>query len=230
MSSTANCPLCKLPKRPDQFVSGKLLRPRIVELIQRDHPDWQPDQLICRTDLNHYRALSIEEMLQSEKGEISKLDQQVIDSIRQQDILAKNLNDHFADQLSLGERLADRIAEFGGSWGFISLFAAVLFSWIGINIWLLSHPFDPYPFILLNLLLSCLAAIQAPVIMMSQNRQEAKDRLRAEEDYRINLKAELEIRQLHEKLDHILLQQWERMLEIQQMQVEMMNEIAERKA
>ena len=103
-----------------------------------------------------------------------------------------------------------------------------MLSWIILNVYLVRHPFDPFPFILLNLVLSCLAAIQAPVIMMSQNRQEAKDRLRAEQDYRINLKAELEIRALHEKMDHLLLQQWERLLEIQQLQVEMMEELGKK--
>ena len=115
----------------------------------------------------------------------------------------------------MGEALADRIATFGGSWKFIIVFGSVLGTWIVINALVLrAKPFDPYPFILLNLILSCLAAIQAPVIMMSQNRQEAKDRLRSEHDYRINLKAELEIRHLHEKLDHLLSHQWERLAEI----------------
>jgi uncharacterized membrane protein len=117
------------------------------------------------------------------------------------------------------------MAEFGGSWRFISLFIAVMVIWIIINtIALLSKPFDPFPYILLNLVLSCLAAIQAPIIMMSQNRQEAKDRLRAEFDYRVNLKAELEIRQLHDKIDHLLEHQWQRLLEIQEIQMELLEE------
>ncbi|HSA81745.1 MAG TPA: DUF1003 domain-containing protein, partial [Geminicoccaceae bacterium] len=121
----------------------------------------------------------------------------------------------------------DAIAAFGGSWTFILLFGAVILVWVLINaVALLARPFDPYPFILLNLVLSCLAAVQAPIIMMSQNRQEARDRLRSENDYRVNLKAELEIRHLHEKLDHLLQHQWERLMEIQQIQIELMNEIA----
>ena len=109
-----------------------------------------------------------------------------------------------------GQRLADRIAAVGGSWNFITGFVIVLFAWIAINsIALLSRPFDPYPYILLNLVLSCLAAIQAPVIMMSQNRQETRDRLHAMRDYQVNLKAELEIRHLHQKIDHLLSHQWE---------------------
>jgi uncharacterized membrane protein len=137
----------------------------------------------------------------------------------------------FQKKLSFGERLADHIADFGGSWTFISLFGAFILIWIVINtILLIVRPFDPYPFILLNLMLSCLAAVQAPIIMMSQNRQEARDRLRSESDYRVNLKAELEIRHLHEKLDHLLQHQWERLIEIQQIQIELMNELtAERR-
>ena len=123
--------------------------------------------------------------------------------------------------------MADKLADFGGSWRFIGIFCGLLFLWIVINsaliIW---KPFDPYPFIFLNLILSCLAAIQAPVILMSQNRQEARDRLQAEYDYRINLKAELEIRHLHEKIDHLLMNQWQRLLEIQQIQMELMEELA----
>ena len=126
----------------------------------------------------------------------------------------------------IGIRKGDKIAVFGGSWKFILVFGSVLLIWIIVNTAvLLWKPFDPYPFILLNLILSCLAAIQAPVIMMSQNRQEAKDRLRSKHDYRVNLKAELEIRHLHEKIDHLMSHQWERLVEIQQIQIELMSEI-----
>ncbi len=118
------------------------------------------------------------------------------------------------------------MAEFGGSWRFIIYFAVVLVVWITFNsVELLSRPFDPFPYILLNLVLSCLAAIQAPVILMSQNRQEAKDRLRGEHDYRVNLKAELEIRLLHEKLDLLLTHQWQKLLEIQRIQMDLMEDM-----
>jgi uncharacterized membrane protein len=128
----------------------------------------------------------------------------------------------------LGERLADGLAKYAGSWKFIIGFALVLPMWIWLNSWLASRAWDDYPFILLNLCLSCLAAIQAPVIMMSQNRLEAKDRMRAEHDYIVNLKAELEIRSLHEKIDHLLANQWQRLLEIQEVQTELMQEISRR--
>ena len=129
----------------------------------------------------------------------------------------------------MGDAISDKVASFGGSWKFIIFFFVVLFLWIIINsIVLLQKPFDPYPFILMNLILSCIAAIQAPIIMMSQNRQEKKDRLRSENDYKVNLKSEIEIRTLHEKVDHLLLDQWSRMMKIQEMQIEMLEEIKEK--
>jgi uncharacterized membrane protein len=146
----------------------------------------------------------------------------------EKEVTSRNINQEFDDSLTLGERWSDRLADFGGSWIFISLFIGMLVIWMGVNSWLLiTKPFDPYPYILLNLVLSCLAAIQAPVILMSQNRQEAKDRLRAEHDYEINLKAEIEIRKLHEKMDHLLMHQWQRLMEIQQLQVNLMEEISQ---
>ena len=140
--------------------------------------------------------------------------------------VSRNINKEFESSLTLGERLADGLAKFGGSWTFIGIFMAMMVIWMGINSFvLIEKPFDPFPFILLNLVLSCLAALQAPVIMMSQNRQEAKDRLRAEHDYEINLKAEIEIRKLHERMDHLLMHQWQHLMDIQQLQVHMMEEI-----
>ena len=130
------------------------------------------------------------------------------------------------DPVTLGESVADKVASFGGSWRFIIIFFIILLVWIVMNsIVLLFKPFDVYPFILLNLILSCLAAIQAPIIMMSQNRQETKDRRRSENDYKINLKSEIEIRTLHEKVDHLLLDQWSKMMRIQEMQIEILEEI-----
>jgi uncharacterized membrane protein len=164
--------------------------------------------------------------LESEKGELTELEDTVVQSLREHDTLSTNIDADFEQALSVGARLADGIATFGGSWAFIIVFGVFILLWITVNaVTLLWQPPDPYPFILLNLMLSCLAALQAPVIMMSQNRQEAKDRLRSEHDYRVNLKAELEIRQLHEKMDHLLLHQWERLAEIQQVQIDLLNEV-----
>lgn len=176
--------------------------------------------------MHHYRTEFVQQVLVTEKGELSSLDKEVVESLKEQELVVENLNKLIESQKTFGDDVADRVAAFGGSWRFIILFLAVLVAWIALNSsQLLAQPFDPFPFILLNLMLSFIAALQAPVIMMSQNRQEAKDRLRAENDYRTNLKAELEIRHINLKIDQLLTHQWRRLLEIQQLQLESMEEI-----
>jgi uncharacterized membrane protein len=226
------CQICGRAKGRSELVPAAMIRAPLVERIRSAFPSWSEDGFICHDDLNRFRGEYVQALMEEEKGELSSLERSVIESLARQEILAENIEAQFQKKLSLGERLADRIADFGGSWTFIVLFGGFILIWIAINtIVLLMRPFDPYPFILLNLMLSCLAAIQAPIIMMSQNRQEARDRLRSENDYRVNLKAELEIRHLHEKLDHLLQHQWERLIEIQQIQIELMNELtAERRS
>lgn len=225
--SRPTCQICGRAGSRAELVPAAVVRPRLVERIRMAAPDWSPTGYICLTDLNRFRGDYVEALLQDEKGELSSLERTVVESLAQQETLAEDVEAQFQKKLTLGERLADAIAAFGGSWTFILLFGAVILVWVLINaVALLARPFDPYPFILLNLVLSCLAAVQAPIIMMSQNRQEQRDRLQAEHDYQINLKAELEIRHLHEKLDHLLQHQWERLMEIQQIQIELMNEIA----
>jgi uncharacterized membrane protein len=168
-------------------------------------------------------------MLESERGELSIIEQKVLQSIKEHELLAMNVDKEFENNWSSGERLADAIARFGGSWTFILCFGGFLALWIMINTVAFDlHSPDPYPFILLNLVLSCLAAIQAPIIMMSQNRQEAKDRLRSQHEYQINLKAELEIRHLHDKLDHLLSNQWDRLAQIQELQLDLLTAIFKR--
>jgi len=177
-------------------------------------------------DLNRFRNQYVLSLIEEEKGELSYLEKEVLDSITKHEILATQVDERYESGLTFGQRLSDRIAQFGGSWRFIILFGTILFAWVLINsIALFFKPFDPYPYIFLNLILSCLAAIQAPIIMMSQNRQEEKDRLRIMHDYQVNLKAELEIRQLHQKLDHLLSNQWERLVEIQEVQMELLTEM-----
>ncbi len=209
---------------------AELIRPSLFEFIKKKLPDLDNKAFICFDDLGEFRKDYIKEVLEDEIGELSALDQEVIESLEQHEILSADISKQFEKKLTFGERLSDHIASFGGSWRFIIMFGAVLFGWIILNaIFLLNRGFDPYPFILLNLVLSCLAAIQAPVIMMSQNRAEARDRLRAENDYKVNLKAELEIRHLHEKIDHLLRRQYNRLFEIQQIQIELLEEISRQK-
>src|SRR3989442_11652920 len=234
MSETVTAPLvcqvCKKPRSPNNGMIAELIRPSLLEFIKKRLPDLDSKAFICLEDVGKFRKDYIKEVLEDEIGELSVLDQEVIESLEQHEILSADIEKQFEKKLTFGERLSDRIAEFGGSWKFLISFGAVIFVWIGANIVLLAtKPFDPYPFILLNLILSCLAAVQAPVIMMSQNRAEARDRLRAENDYKINLKAELEIRHLHEKIDHLLRRQYNRLFEIQQIQIELLEEISQKR-
>jgi uncharacterized membrane protein len=206
---------------PVSMINGALLEP-----AKKRMPGWDPNGYISIVELNHLRHEHVERMLQKEKGEMTQLEREVIKSIKNAEILSKNIETDIKEHYTLGERVADNVATFGGSWRFIFIFAGFIQVWISINVYVLAtRPYDPYPFILLNLILSCLAAIQAPVIMMSQNRQESKDRTRSENDYQVNLKAELEIKQLHEKLDHIIIHHNRRILEIQQIQIDLLEEI-----
>jgi uncharacterized membrane protein len=203
------------------------LRPALLDYILAQHPDLRMDDYISRKGLDDFRGLYVSELLNNERGELSSLEDEVVESLKSHDTLAENIEEDYEDHRSLGDRVADGVASFGGSWTFIISFCLFLASWMGLNLVLgAKHAFDVYPFILLNLILSTIAALQAPIIMMSQRRTEAKDRLRAHNDYKVNLKAELEIRHLHEKVDHLLNRQWERLTEIQQIQIEMMLEQA----
>lgn len=225
-----DCAICGKTFSARDVVAGAFVRDAVADEIRRDHPDWSPESFICRPDLTRYRTKYVHSILESEKGEVTSLEQEVLRSLREHDVLSTNIDAEFEREWSFGERMADRIASFGGSWTFLIWFGVFIALWIVMNsIVFLWRPADPYPFILLNLVLSCLAAIQAPIIMMSQNRQEAKDRLRSQHDYQVNLKAELEIRHLHEKIDHLLSHQWERLVQIQELQLELLSELGRRR-
>jgi len=227
---TIKCKICKKSMALGDLFPVNVVRSSVIEIIKSKFPSWSPGGYICFSDLHKYRTEYLETILEQDKGELSNIDQEVIKSLRKQAVIAKNINKEFETELTFGQRMADKVAEFGGSWTFLSLFAVVLFIWVIINsVVLLIRPFDPYPFILLNLFLSCLAAIQAPVIMMSQNRQSVKDRLRSEEDYKVNLKSELMIKHLNLKIDQLLSNQWQRLLEIQHMQIELLEEAISKK-
>ncbi len=202
------------------------LRPAIADMIRADFPDAGPDAHVSRAALTGYRARYVEHMIETERGEVSRLQQEVIDAVSRHETMAQLPQRQDEEHPpTFGQRLSDHIATFGGSWSFLIIFGVFMAIWMLLNS-TGRETFDPYPFILLNLVLSCLAAVQAPVIMMSQNRKEQRDRLRAEHDYQVNLKAELEIRHLHEKIDHLLVGQWERLAAMQQMQIDMMAGLA----
>jgi uncharacterized membrane protein len=223
---TIVCPVCKQRKTIHDVMPGKFIRESVAALIREKHPKWSTSDYICLHDLNHFRAEYVERILKKEKGELSNLEVDVVKSLKEHELLTKNINAEFERQLSFGERVSDKVADFGGSWKFIISFSVIIAIWISVNgLALIQKPFDPYPYILLNLVLSCIAAFQAPIIMMSQNRQESKDRMRSEHDYAVNLKAELEIRHLHTKIDQLMTHQWDRLLEIQQIEMELMDEL-----
>ncbi|WID96053.1 DUF1003 domain-containing protein [Bosea vestrisii] len=218
------CAISGLEVSRKNLIALGTLRPSLVEHIRRDFPDLDDHSLISLKELARYRTRYVEEILREEHGEYTDLDREVAESIARQETIAENIEDDFEEHRTLGERLSDGLASFGGSWAFLISFGIVLAVWMMVNVVAGTGAFDPYPFILLNLVLSCIAAIQAPIIMMSQKRQEAKDRLRSFNDYQVNLKAELEVRHLHEKVDHLITRQWQRLAEIQQVQLEMLQE------
>jgi len=213
----------------NERISAKSIRPSIINIIKKDIPDFKENSCLALSELNVYRSKYVADYLVKEIGELTDLEHTVLDALKKRDTITDKIEDANEEPLTFGQRLADRVATFGGSWKFILSFGAFLLLWITINtILLIQKPFDPYPFILLNLILSCIAALQAPVIMMSQNRQEEKDRERAKKDYMINLKSELEIRMLHEKIDHLIIHQQHELIEIQKVQVEMMQNILDK--
>ncbi|MCO5296783.1 MAG: DUF1003 domain-containing protein [Fimbriimonadaceae bacterium] len=219
------CGVCGKSVPESSAVPGDAVREALWPALRERSPEWQPQGFVCRECLDRARVQYIVDAISSDQGELSEIERDVVESLKNHELLVADLHDEFETPPSFGDRVADRVASFGGSWAFIGLFLGIMVCWIGINGFaLLAHPFDPFPFILLNLVLSCLAAMQAPVIMMSQNRHAEKDRLQAEHDYKVNLKAELEIRHLHEKLDHLVMHQMQRLMEIQQLQIDMLEE------
>ena len=171
----------------------------------------------------------LHQMLLTEDEHLQRLNCIVADAISEEQLLSKKLYEGDDDAVvTFGGRLADKVASFGGSWHFIIAFFLFMALWIATNLYLLSRPFDPFPFILLNLILSCLASIQAPIIMMSQNRKEGRDRLRSQNDYLVNLKAEIEIRNLHQKIDLLIAQQMKNLFETQEAQMETLEEISQK--
>lgn len=201
------------------------IRTSLRGFIEEDNPGFDENGAISISELNYYREKYITDHLLKEMKEISDVEKNVVNALTKRTTIS-NIPDDDNAKLTYGQRLADKVADFGGSWTFIISFVVFLLLWIGFNIWFLNDKgFDPYPFILLNLILSCIAALQAPVIMMSQNRQEQKDRQRAKMDYMVNLKSELEIRILHEKIDHLIMHQQEHLLDLQKQQLDKMDEI-----
>lgn len=223
---TVRCQITGQDLPLDQAVPVDLIRESLVQTLKEKCPTLDSTGYVALEELNRARIKHAQDMAQKELDDMVHLKMEVAESLLRQETITKNLDKEFEAKTTRGERIADKVAAFGGSWTFIIIFGIILFTWMGINTtFVLRKPFDPFPYIFLNLILSCLAAIQAPVIMMSQNRQESRDRMRSENDYKTNLKAELEIQHINEKIDKLINDQWKHLLEIQQMQMEMIEEL-----
>jgi uncharacterized membrane protein len=224
--TTHPCQVCGNSYTGHTALPGSLVHDNLAALITARLRRWDPAGFICHSCLNRFRAEFVRSEMEKDRGELTAMEEKVVRSLHDGELIADNLNQEFDRSLTFGERISDRVAEFGGSWRFIIVFFGVMFLWVTVNsVHMLFQPFDPYPYILLNLVLSLLAAVQAPIILMSQNRQEARDRMRAENDYKVNLKAELEVRAVGEKLDQLIHHQWAHLLEIQQIQIDMLEDM-----
>jgi len=225
-SSKLPCSLCHTHVDRRKLVSPQKMENQLLEIIKHERPEWDGTHGICRECVEQYRAKKFLNYLETEYRKISDMEQALVSKVARRGRVSRLVDQEFEAHMTLGQRVADRVAQFGGSWPFIFIFGGVLIGWMVVNsIVLTRRPFDPYPYILLNLALSALAAIQAPVIMMSQNRQAEKDRLQAQQDYEINLMAEFEIRDLHDKLDALRYKQWHELWHIQQRQLELLEHV-----
>jgi len=226
---TFPCQICGELQAKTGLVHGGSVQASVAEFITKEYPAWSPGGYICRADLNRFRKRYIQEEVEKEREKCASLRGTVDNDLNVEDHLPGNDNTEYEGKLTFGERLADSIAGFAGSWAFIGAFAGLIFLWVALNTFiLLWRPFDPYPYILLNLFLSMLAAVQAPVIIMSQNRQEIRDRLHAERDYQVSIHSDREIHLLHRKMDHLMAIQGQKLLEIQQLQLDLMDDLATR--
>lgn len=223
------CVICGRVLHRRDVVRSTSVRAQLAEHLARHHGEkWSGEGYVCRRCLNQARVAYVLDRLEQERGELSKVEAEVAQKAGQHVAIAQNIDEQFRRSVTRSQRAADTVARVGGSWTFVAVFAVVLAVWMTVNSKVLGRgAFDPYPYILLNLVLSCLAAIQAPIIMMAQNRAAARDRMQADEDYRTNLKAELEIASLHDKMDHLLHSQFERMAEMQEIQLDLLTDLAD---
>jgi len=225
-SSEGRCALCGSDVQSELVPLATTHRQLATWIATKADAPLERGDRICHTCLNHQRITHSIERLEHERGELTAIESQIAAHAVSHLAIAQNADLEFEQRKTLGDRISDRVAAIGGSWRFVIGFFVVLAGWIAINV-AMARGFDPYPFILLNLVLSTLAAVQAPIIMMSQNRVAARDRAQADEDFRTNLKAELEVASLHEKVDHLLHSQWEQLIEMQQVQLDLLQQLVD---
>jgi uncharacterized membrane protein len=223
---TFPCRICGVKEKKEDLVPAERIPASIVDCIIRECPEWSPEGFICQTDLDRFMIQYARDVVDQERAGYASLEGTINGDIRVEDHLPKNDNVEYEKAMTLGERVSDSLAGFAGSWTFILVFAGLLVLWIVLNSYiLLARPFDPYPYILLNLVLSIIAAVQAPVIIMSQNRQEVRDRLHAERDFQVSIHTDAEIHRLHKKIDYLMTDQGQKILEIQNIQLELIEEL-----
>jgi uncharacterized membrane protein len=223
---TFPCRICGGQKRKDDLVPAGRIPASIIECILKEYPEWSPEGYICQTDLDRFMLQYARDVVAQEKYSYASLEGTINGNINVEDHLPKNDNSEYEKAMTFGERVSDALAGFAGSWTFIGVFAGLLFFWVILNSYILiARPFDAYPYILLNLVLSVVAAIQAPVIIMSQNRQEVRDRLHAERDFQVSIHTDAEIHRLHKKIDFLMTNQGQKILEIQNIQLELIEEL-----
>ena len=204
----------------------KELETDLQAFILKQAPEMTPESILSYQALLNYRFQYINQLLTQEIHITKQFDHELKHKIRSEKVHIQNVNEALQAKETKGQKVADAIAKFGGSWPFILLFLLILATWIILNtVPLFFRPFDQFPFILLNLALSCLAAIQAPIILMSQNRQSDRDQVEADNDYQVNVKAEVEIHLLHEKIDYLMSTKWQHILDLQKLQVEILQEL-----
>jgi len=225
------CSVCGKHVVAADLIPRRALRDGVVRRLQAKGglpASVEPDADVCSSCVRQARHVYLAERLEAERGQLSALEAEIARKAADHASIAVHIDEAFIRGATRGQRTADSVARVGGSWRFVISFCVAMALWIAANTWLLGgRAFDPYPYILLNLMLSCVAALQAPIIMMSQNRTSARDRLQADQDFRVNLKAEIEIASLHEKLDHLLHTRWENLLQLQEEQGEMLRELLE---
>nr|WP_321314739.1 DUF1003 domain-containing protein [uncultured Ligilactobacillus sp.] len=220
---TATCVICGKHYSVMEGFYLRNLGGDLVEQIKEHYKDIKPSSFICLSDLQHIRLNNLEKTINEDLESNRKINASLEKNLNSNHYVVKNTNNM---RLTKGQKIADALAKYAGSWGFIIAFCIFLFIWMSINtLHIFDLDFDPYPFILLNLFLSCLAALQAPVIMMSQNRQAERDRFDAENDYKTNQKTEMELRNLHKKVDQLNEVQWPHLLDIQKTEIEVLTEI-----
>lgn len=221
--------ICFIDHQKHMVIDGRYLKdlePATRNLIKSDYPSAKVTDFICDHDLLKYQLMRVDGMVRSDVKQTRKINRRLTRAMQSDDYEIVDVNENLEKTLTFGQRVSDAVARFGGSWGFIGVFTFVLVAWMFVNgAGIFGIKFDPFPFILLNLALSCIAAIQAPIIMMSQNRAADRDRMNSENDYHVNLKSEHELRILHAKLDNLTQNQLPHTLEIQKLEIEILGQI-----